>query len=109
MPIAPRTVPVDDEPSTDGTEPESPAPVLKLAAAAGAPATGPATTAPLAAEREDSGTGTVLGVIGIALGLAALVLGLLAYRRSGRPAAGSPAAEPETVAAGRNSPDVTVR
>jgi uncharacterized protein YcnI len=95
-----------DEPATDGTEPESPAPVLKLAAAGdGAPAaTGPAVTA-APAPADPSSTGTVLGVIGILLGLAALVLGLLAYRRSGRTAAGPP----ESVAAGRNTQDATVR
>ena len=94
-----------DEPATDGTEPESPAPVLKLAAAGGAaPATtGPAVTAAPDTADDPSSTGTVLGVIGILLGLAALVLGLLAYRRSGRPAAGSPAAQPETVSAGKNA------
>jgi uncharacterized protein YcnI len=93
-----------DEPTTDGTEPGSPAPVLKLAAAGGgAPATtGPAVTAAPDTADDPSSTGTVLGVIGILLGLAALVLGLLAYRRAGRPAAGSPAAQPETVAAGKN-------
>jgi uncharacterized protein YcnI len=97
-----------DEPATDGTEPESPAPVLKLAAAApaeGAPAptaAGPAAAAP-AAEESSSSTGTVLGVVGILLGLAALALGLLAYRRAGRSAAGPAAARPETVSAGTNN------
>ncbi|MEU7901400.1 YcnI family protein [Actinoplanes sp. NPDC049118] len=80
-----------DEPTTDGTEPEKPAPVLKLTAgtdthaAAGAPA-----EAPAPAEAEADGNGTWVGVVGIALGLAALVLGLLAYRRS---AAGAAKAE----------------
>jgi uncharacterized protein YcnI len=95
-----------DEPTTDGTEPESPAPVLKLAAAAGdaaAPAaTGPSVTA-APAGAESSSTGTVLGVIGILLGLAALLLGLLAYRRAGRPAAAASAAHPETVTAGKSA------
>ncbi len=103
-----------DEPSTDGTEPESPAPVLKLAAAtaaaggAAAPApTGPSVTAAPAAD-EPSSTGTVLGVIGILLGLAALVLGLLAYRRAARPGA-TAAAQPQTVSAGTNSQASTVQ
>ncbi len=95
-----------DEPSTDGTEPESPAPVLKLAAAAAegatAPATGPA-AAPPAAEEKSSDLGTVLGGTGIALGLAGLILGLLAYRRASRRAAASPAARPETVSAGTDA------
>jgi uncharacterized protein YcnI len=96
-----------DEPAADGTEPESPAPVLKLAAAgagdaAAAPATGPTVTA-APGTTEESGSGTVLGVIGILLGLAALVLGLLAYRRAGSHGAASPAARPETVGAGKNA------
>ncbi len=94
-----------DEPSTDGTEPESPAPVLKLAAAAGAAAPAPtsAVGSPPVAEAAASNTGTILGVIGILLGLAALTLGLLAYRRSGRPAATPSAARPEAVSAGKNA------
>ncbi|MFI7540346.1 YcnI family protein [Actinoplanes sp. NPDC049599] len=82
-----------DEPATDGTEPEKPAPVLKLtpaAAVADAPAAatssgGPSVTASGAAEPD--GNGTWAGLVGIGLGLAALVLGLLAYRRSGQPTA----------------------
>lgn len=101
-----------DEPTTDGTEPESPAPVLKLAAAAAAegatapataPATGPAAAAPPAAAEESSDLGTVLGATGILLGLAGLVLGLLAYRRASRPAAANAAARPETVSASPNA------
>ncbi|MFI5934343.1 YcnI family protein [Actinoplanes sp. NPDC051494] len=75
-----------DEPTTDGTEPEKPAPVLKLtpAAATDAPAaaTGPTVDAS-AADDEGDGNGTGFGIAGIVLGLAGLVLGLLAYRRSG--------------------------
>jgi uncharacterized protein YcnI len=79
-----------DEPTTDGTEPESPAPVLKLtaaAAAADAPAAAGSSAAPAVtatAETEADGNGTWAGIVGIVLGLAALVLGLLAYRRSGQ-------------------------
>lgn len=72
-----------DEPTTDGSEPEHPAPVLTLT-----PAT--ETAAPIvttAAATSESGNGTPYGIAGIVLGLAALVLGLLAYRRSGSPAA----------------------
>jgi uncharacterized protein YcnI len=82
-----------DEPTTDGTEPEKPAPVLKLtpaAAAADAPAAATSTDAPsvtAAAASEPDGNGTWAGIVGIVLGLAALVLGLLAYRRSGQTAA----------------------
>lgn len=73
-----------DEPTTDGTEPDKPAPVLKLtAAAAAAAATGPTVTSAAADDAEGDGNGTWAGVVGIVLGLAGLVLGLLAYRRAG--------------------------
>ena len=82
-----------DEPTTDGTEPEKPAPVLKLtpAAATDAPAAATSSTAPTvsaAGAAEPDGNGTWAGIVGIGLGLAALVLGLLAYRRSGQSTAG---------------------
>lgn len=70
-----------DEPTTDGTEPDKPAPVLKLTAAAAA--TGPTVTSAAADDAEGDGNGTWAGVVGIVLGLAGLVLGLLAYRRAG--------------------------
>ncbi|WP_435824069.1 YcnI family protein [Actinoplanes missouriensis] len=76
-----------DEPTTDGTEPESPAPVLKLTAA-GAEAAGTAPSAvavaPVAAESDDSdpGSGAAWGIAGLVAGLAGLVLGLLAYRKA---------------------------
>jgi uncharacterized protein YcnI len=80
-----------EEPTTDGTEPEKPAPVLKLttAAAKDAPVAATSNDAPsvtASAGAEPDGNGTWAGVVGIGLGLAALVLGLLAYRRSGRSA-----------------------
>jgi uncharacterized protein YcnI len=73
-----------DEPTTDGTEPEKPAPVLKLTPGSGdahAAASGPAMAAAAVTETESDGDGTWVGVVGIVLGLAALVLALLAYRR----------------------------
>jgi len=81
-----------DEPTTDGTDPKKPAPVLKLtpAAATDVPAAATSSTAPTVAASagtEPDGNGTWAGLVGIGLGLAALVLGLLAYRRSGRPTA----------------------
>jgi uncharacterized protein YcnI len=89
-----------DEPTTDGTEAEKPAPVLKLTAAdaAGAAAAGaPAAANPVPA---GDGNGTWAGLAGILLGLAALVLGLLAYRRAGRTAqVAAPA--PELVASAK--------
>ncbi|HET6534077.1 MAG TPA: YcnI family protein [Actinoplanes sp.] len=92
-----------DEPATDGTEPESPAPVLTLAAA-DAPAAGdPAATASDAAPagESDNSLGTTFGLIGAGLGLVALILALLAYRRAGRPASTGAAIEKETVTAGK--------
>ena len=95
-----------DEPVA-GAEPESPAPVLKLAKAAPegtapAAATGPAVTAeaPAAAE-ESSNTGTVLGAGGLALGVIALIIALLAYRRSNGTPAAAPATAPDKVSAGK--------
>ena len=92
-----------------GAEPEHPAPVLKLAPAAAtggtAPAGAPAATtaaATTAAARGD-GNGTPWGIAGTALGLIALLLGLLAYRRAARSApsaAGLHEAERESVSAG---------
>ena len=97
-----------DEPTTDGTEPESPAPTLKLTAAGAEPAAAPAgaptveaQTAP--AVTEDDGNGTAFGIAGIVLGLAGLILGLLAYRRAGQRSATTSDAAPETVSAGKSS------
>ena len=91
-----------EEPATDGTEPEKPAPTLKLTAAGTAPAAGPTVTA-ASAYTEGDGDGTPYGIAGIVLGLAALVLGLLAYRRAGGTAGTAPAAaQPEKVPAGRS-------
>ncbi|MEV8503926.1 YcnI family protein [Actinoplanes sp. NPDC051475] len=70
-----------DEPTTDGTEPEKPAPVLKLTAAAAATG-GPTVTSAAVDDAKGDGNGTWAGVVGIVLGLAGLVLGLLAYRRA---------------------------
>jgi uncharacterized protein YcnI len=73
-----------DEPATDGTEPEHPAPVLKLAA--------PAAAGPAAPAADDAGSDPV-GIIGLILAVLALILGLLAYRRAGRrPEPAAPAA-----------------
>jgi uncharacterized protein YcnI len=77
-----------DLPTTDGTEPEHPAPVLELAAPAAAGAatgTPSVVAAPADTGSEDAGTGTTYGVVGMLLGLAGLVAGLLAYRRAAQP------------------------
>jgi uncharacterized protein YcnI len=82
-----------DEPTTDGTEPEHPAPVLKLAAA-----TSTTAAAPAAATAEESGGTDGFGIAGLVAGLLALVLALLAYQRASRkpePATAQPAASKE--------------
>ncbi|MBG0567215.1 YcnI family protein [Actinoplanes aureus] len=73
-----------DEPTTDGTEPESPAPVLKLTAA-GAASAAPSQAADAVADgsgESEGGNGTAWGIAGLVAGLAGLVLGLLAYRKA---------------------------
>ncbi|MFI5890323.1 YcnI family protein [Actinoplanes sp. NPDC051513] len=90
-----------DEPTTDGTEPEHPAPVLKLAAATAPAAAAVATPAD---STDDSSSGTdAYGIAGLVAGLIALVLALLAFQRAGRkPGAASPAAsEKEKVSTGK--------
>jgi uncharacterized protein YcnI len=72
-----------DEPATDGTEPEHPAPTLKLTPAGETAAAAPAGAQAVTAEAaKGDGNGTPWGIAGIILGVIALVLGLLAYRRS---------------------------
>ena len=70
-----------DEPSSDGTEPEHPAPVLKLAAAAVAAA--PAATQASAAAPASGGTRTP-AVIGLIVATLALLLAAAAFLRAGR-------------------------
>ncbi|MEV6849362.1 YcnI family protein [Actinoplanes sp. NPDC051411] len=79
-----------DEPSSDGTEPEHPAAVLKLTAAAAAAA--PVATQAPAAAPASIGT-RAPGVIGLIAAVVALLLAAGAFLRAGRrPAAVSPAA-----------------
>ncbi|MCO8271275.1 YcnI family protein [Actinoplanes sp. TRM 88003] len=78
-----------DEPTTDGTEPESPAPVLKIGAAAaeGADTPAAAPTATAAAESavgDDEGGSNAFGIAGLVAGVLALIVAMLAYARSGR-------------------------
>jgi uncharacterized protein YcnI len=76
-----------DEPATDGSEHEHPAPVLKLAAAADkadAPAAAPAAAAATTDDSDKGGT-SAWGIAGLAVAVIALILGLLAYRRSPQP------------------------
>ncbi|GAB7048073.1 YcnI family copper-binding membrane protein [Catenuloplanes indicus] len=75
-----------DEPVAGGEEPESPAPVLTLTAAAAAEEA-PAAE-PVASAEPDSGPALGIAIAGLVAGLVGLVLGGLAFARSGsRPAA----------------------
>jgi len=75
-----------DEPTTDGTEPEHPAPVLTLTAAGQTTAaTTMAAAVTTSTDGGGSSTGTWLGLAGLAVGLAGLVTALVAYRRSTAP------------------------
>jgi uncharacterized protein YcnI len=76
-----------EEPTTDGTEPERPAPVLKLVAApaANAPAAATTTAAVAAAPADDSNSSSNgLGIAGVAAGVLALLLAAAAFVRAGR-------------------------
>jgi uncharacterized protein YcnI len=79
-----------DEPTTDGSEPEKPAPVLKLTAPGAATASTSGPTVAVASTSNDAGSsdggngGMAFGIAGLAAGVVAIVLGLLAYRRSGQ-------------------------
>ena len=72
-----------DEPAA-GPEAEHPAPVLKLAKKADAPASTGAGPAAVADVEDDDADGTAvgLGVAGLVLGLAGLVVAVLAFRRA---------------------------
>ncbi|GGL53962.1 YcnI family copper-binding membrane protein [Planomonospora parontospora] len=100
----------DDEPKADGSEPEHPAPVLRLTPAAagsdghgGHPASPAAAASPgvhaapsvapvTVAAGSSDGTARLLGGAGLAAGLAGLAAGLLGLRRGSRTA---PAADPD--------------
>ncbi|MDY7083667.1 MAG: YcnI family protein [Actinomycetota bacterium] len=78
-----------DEPAADGSEPESPAPVLKLTAAGaeGSDSAAAAPTASAAAEAapaEESGGPDAFGIAGLVAGVLALIVAMLAYARSAR-------------------------
>ena len=77
-----------DVPIAGQDEPEHPAPTLKLAAANAGDAATTTTTTAASKDSNSDGDGTNwLGIVGIVLGIAGLVAGLLAYRRAARPAA----------------------
>lgn len=75
-----------DPPKADGSEPEHPAPVLKLAKGNGDAHGAAGTETEADAHADDSGSGLGagiwLGIAGVALGMAGLVTGLLAYRQA---------------------------
>ncbi|MGC4780313.1 YcnI family protein [Micromonospora zamorensis] len=79
-----------DEQAPGGEEPESPAPVLNLTAAAPGGSAAPASAAAVAAPDDDdddedgNGLAVGLGVAGLVAGLAGLVLGGLAFTRTRR-------------------------
>lgn len=83
---------IDVPPPGSTTEPEHPAPILKLAAAEVAVSPTPSATlsasvsptvaADKAADGDEDGTGTVLGAAGLAVGVLAALLAVLALRRS---------------------------
>ncbi|MFI5840161.1 YcnI family protein [Catenuloplanes sp. NPDC051500] len=84
-----------DEPVAGGDEPESPAPVLALAAAADESAASAASAGDEAAEASsttDSGPALGIAIAGLIAGLLGLVLGGLAFTRSGARPAAAPAA-----------------
>ncbi|MEU4405768.1 YcnI family protein [Streptosporangium sp. NPDC023963] len=84
-----------DEPKADGSEPERPAPTLKLTPAsaegdghgasatpsATAPAASAPSVAPVAAQESSDGTARLLGGAGLVLGLAGLVVAAFGLRR----------------------------
>jgi uncharacterized protein YcnI len=82
-----------DEPSSDGTEPEHPAPALKLAAAPAAAT--PAVPAAPEITPAPSGTRT-LSVLGLLAGVLALLLAAAAFIRAGRHRAAPAAAQADS-------------
>jgi periplasmic copper chaperone A len=79
-----------DEPAGDGSEPDHPAPVLKLTAAAAAtdaPAAAAVTARSTAPAAKTSNAGSVWGIAALIVAVLALLTGVLAFRRAG---AGSP-------------------
>ena len=83
-----------DEPAGDGSEPDHPAPVLKLTAAAAAtdaPAAAAVTAqsaAPAASAAKTSNAGSVWGIAALIVAVLALLTGVLAFRRAGAGSAG---------------------
>src|SRR5207247_10495700 len=79
-----------DEPTTNGTEPEHPAPVLTLTKADSSPSA--AAAAPVAAKGGSDGTARTFAIVGAILGLLGLILGALALARTRRDTPAPPGA-----------------
>jgi uncharacterized protein YcnI len=75
-----------DEPTTNGKEPEHPAPVLNLTKEAASPAPSGVAVTPVAAKSTSDGTARTFAILGAVLGLLGLVLGAIALVRTRRPA-----------------------
>jgi periplasmic copper chaperone A len=88
-----------DLPQAGQPEPEHPAPILSLAPASAAPATG--STAAGNAQPNATGTATWLGVAGLVAGLLGLATGLTAWRRTRLAAGGAGAPGKATKGADR--------
>jgi periplasmic copper chaperone A len=88
-----------DLPQAGQPEPEHPAPILSLAPASTAPATG--STAAGNAQPNATGTATWLGVAGLVAGLLGLATGLTAWRRTRLAAGGAGAPGKATKGADR--------
>ncbi|WP_239083418.1 YcnI family protein [Asanoa ishikariensis] len=71
-----------DEPATSGAEAEHPAPVLKLAKTGAADASVANANLNLASSTDDNDSGNPVGIAALAVGLVAVVLAVVAWRRS---------------------------
>ena len=93
-----------DEPTTNGSEPEHPAPVLKLVAAPAAGVPAAASASGSSGSTSGSGGTSALGVTGLIAGVLALMLAAGAFVRAGRRRPAAPAVAPAPAAA--ESPSV---
>jgi periplasmic copper chaperone A len=78
---------IEEPPANAGEEPEHPAPVLKLVAAAASatPSAAPATVPVSQADEDNNGPALAFGIAGLIAGLAGLALGAAAFARARRP------------------------
>jgi uncharacterized protein YcnI len=76
---------IEEPPAGGGEEPEHPAPVLKLAPqgqASTAPVANAVTATSADSDDDNGGWATATGIVGMVTGIAALVFGVLAWRRA---------------------------